>query len=73
MDQLNEKYRDLRAKYQLKLQEKNLKISELKNQLSQRYTPNQMFTGSTVTPVNHTNANTSQIHSQPPLYNQISM
>ena len=33
MDQLNEKYRDLRTKYQLKLQEKNLKISELKNQL----------------------------------------
>lgn len=33
MQELSEKYRDLRAKYQLKLQEKNIKISDLKAQL----------------------------------------
>ena len=33
MQELNERYRDLRSKYQLKLQEKNLKISEIKLQL----------------------------------------
>ena len=32
--ELNERYRDLKAKYQLKLQEKNLKISDLKGQIN---------------------------------------
>ena len=54
MSELNERYRDLRSKYQLKIQEKNLKIGELKNQVQRQIfgTPLAVTTGANTTQVN---------------------
>lgn len=51
MQELNERYRDLRQKYQLKLQEKNLKISELKQQVQRQLFSNGQNTGMNSTQV----------------------
>ena len=63
---MNERHRDLRQKFQIKLQEKNIKISELKTTINQLYLCNPQLRQQTPRMGSMANANNMQsIHSNP--------
>ena len=63
---MNERHRDLRQKFQIKLQEKNIKISELKTTINQIYLCNPQLRQQTPRMGSMSNPNNLQsIHSNP--------